>query len=194
MNKLLNKCLCIFNLMKKIFVDKDFIKTEDLYDNFSNQKLITSKKRFNRLYIDYKKTHSILFFTIVPIQFKGEKDGTFHYFLLDTGSDSNIINERFSKEIENEESKEADTHLIVGVTGEVNQVISSKFKFKIFSKNTKNISFWSDDFVIMKLQQFEDYKEYGIDIEGILGINFLNKINAIFDLKHYIISCDVKIK
>ncbi len=108
-------------------------------------------------------------YTSVSLTYRGSQQ-TFHRALIDTGSGGTVFS--------------TDTLLTLGLRYEMDDVIhrirgigGAEF---VFSKNIDRISIGE-----LELQDFEievGVMDYGIELDGIIGMDFLLQVGAVIDL------------
>lgn len=168
----------------------------DLYDLLKDYNSLCLEQRQELKVKIYKKKDKIYIqeenlakrnLFILPIQFENEK--RFHNFLVDSGAQLSCIKRHLYKELKLKK-KEVDKISINGACGGTENSSVYNFDFKIYNDKNIEMPVFNADMSVNILDSFSVAGEtLGISLEGLLGIDFLQKYGFNIDFEKKVLSC-----
>ncbi len=128
---------------------------------------------------------------LISVAFEGETTGVPHQFIVDTGSQGSLIKASLFCDLLEQKIKFKPTPQrdIAGATESTNNVLSGKLKIRSYDCTMEDAPVWEVEFSILKFEEFDRIeKEEHIPIEGILGLDYLEKAGMIIDFTKKLVS------
>lgn len=123
----------------------------------------------------------------IPIIFEGNPD--VYFFLIDSGSQHSIIRKGLYKKL-NQKGKFIEEVNMISMAGETKSISMRQLKFKTYSCLTSKVPSFENKMAIITSNSFETATNIlNIKIEGLLGMDFLQKYGFNIDFEKKVLSC-----